>query len=405
MPATIAHAATSGRRRKMEGAESAPIFEHAPPLGVQQWLGFARPESLNFARRACLLALISWAPLVLLTMLQSLWLRVDHLTPLLSQIGVHARYLVAVPLLVLAEAWCVPQINEITRHFLESGMVRQTNHVQWANMLASTRKFLQLPSAEVAVFVFSYLVVLATVFSYHTQELPVWAASGGMTPIFSPAGWWHMLVSLPLLLALILGWMWRLAVWGQLLRLISRLDLRLVASHPDHCAGLRFLGQSLRAFAPVAMALAVIAAGHSAHLVMSGSGLPMPQFAFNIGLTLSVMALFVAPLLIFLPTLMGIWRQGSLAYGTLADEAGQAFEQKWLGISQDDRGSILEQPDSSALTDLYAVVANVHAIRFVPVDLRDLITLAVAILLPFVPVVVLAFPLDEIWRSIRSILL
>ncbi len=55
-------------------------------------------------------------------------------------------------------------------------------------------------------------------------------------------------------------------------------------------------------------------------------------------------------------------------------------------------------------TDLYAVVANVHAIRFVPVDLKDLIPLAAAMLLPFVPVVLLAFPLNVIWAQIKSLL-
>ena len=66
---------------------------------------------------------------------------------------------------------------------------------------------------------------------------------------------------------------------------------------------------------------------------------------------------------------------------------------------------MLEKPDFSTVNDLYAVVANVHSIRFVPVDIKDLIMLAAAILLPFVPVVLLAFPLDEIWNYIGSLLL
>ena len=49
-------------------------------------------------------------------------------------------------------------------------------------------------------------------------------------------------------------------------------------------------------------------------------------------------------------------------------------------------------------------MANVHAIRFVPVDLKDLTTIVVAMLLPFVPVVLLAFPLDAIWAQIKSLL-
>jgi hypothetical protein len=365
----------------------------------------AKPSALNVGRRALLLALIAWAPLVLLALVQSLWLRADHITPILSQVGVHARYLAAVPLLILAEAWCVPQLNATTRHFVDSGIVSQHDRGRFDEALASTRSLLKSPSAELAVFGFAYLIVLATILSYQRDEMPSWAVSGGITPIFSPAGWWHMLVSLPVLLVLIFGWLWRLALWTRLLCLISRLDLRLVASHPDHAAGLGFLGQSLRAFTPVALAIAAIAAGRSAYLVLSGSGLPTPQLLFNVGLALVLMALFVAPLLAFTPTLTRVWRRGALAYGGLADLIGHAFEHKWLNATQDNRRTALDKPDFSAVNDLYAVVTNVYSIRFVPVDIKDLIMLAAAILLPFMPVALLAFPLDEIWTSIGRLLL
>lgn len=404
MSATLTYPAADGQNRTITSAENAVLFEHAPPLGVQQWLGLAKPPALNVGRRACLLALIGWIPLVLFALLQSLWLNADHVTPFLSQVGVHARYLAAVPLLVLAEAWCVPQINAIVRHFFESGMVRQQDRGQFADALSSTRAGLQSRGAEIAVFAFAYLIVLATILSYQREDLPAWAASSGITPVFSPAGWWHMLVSLPLLLVLTFGWLWRLALWARLLWLISRLDLQLVASHPDHAAGLGFLGQSVRAFSAVALALTTVSAGRSAYLVLSGSGLPTPQLMFNVGLALVLVTLFVAPLLAFTPRLMRVWRNGALLYGDLADKVGHAFEQKWLAASEN-RGNPLEKSDFSAVNDLYAVVGNVHAIRFVPVDIKDLIVLAAAILLPFVPVVLLAFPLDEIWTSVGKLLL
>jgi len=86
----------------------------------------------------------------------------------------------------------------------------------------------------------------------------------------------------------------------------------------------------------------------------------------------------------------------------LANQVGQAFERKWL--DQKSEHSALDKPDFSATTDLFSIVANVHAIRFVPVDLKDLTTIVVAMLLPFVPVVLLAFPLDAIWAQIKSLL-
>jgi hypothetical protein len=156
----------------MSGSDNAALFEQAPPLAVQQWLGLAKPHALNIGRRALLLALVAWLPLFLFAIAQSLWLHADHVTPLLVQVGVHARYLAAVPLLVLAEAWCVPQINTITRHFAESGMVRPNDQSRFTDALSSTRILLQSRSTEVATFVCAYLIVLATILSYQREDLP-----------------------------------------------------------------------------------------------------------------------------------------------------------------------------------------------------------------------------------------
>jgi hypothetical protein len=378
------------------------LFEDAPPVGLQKRLGLLRTGQLNAGRRALLVVLVGWAPLVVLAAVQSMTARVDVLTPLLWEVGAHARYLIAAPLLVLAEAVCVPQLSEIVRHFAGSGIVDDQDRGRLEAAIDSTRRWLRSNAVEVIAIVLAYLVAAAAAISYPLDQLPAWAAPVGGMPRYSLAGWWHTLVSLPLLVLLILGWCWRLALWTRLLWRISRLELRLVASHPDHCAGLSFLGHSVRAFAIVAMALAVIVAGRSAHLVLAGGALPTQHFLFNAGLLAAIAVLFVAPLLVFIPTLVHAWQRGTLAYDALADQVGHAFERKWL--SQNVDKSALEKPDFSATTDLYGVVANVHAIRFVPVDLKDVIPLVAAMLLPFVPVVLLAFPLDAIWGHLKSLL-
>jgi hypothetical protein len=257
---------------------------------------------------------------------------------------------------------------------------------------------------EGLVLILAYLVALAAALSHSSGQLPVWAQPAGGMPRFSLAGWWHTLVSLPLLLMLILGWIWRLIAWTWLLWRVSRLKLRLVASHPDHCAGLAFLGHSVRAFAVVAMAFAVIVAGRSANIVLQGGGLPTQHLAFNIGLLISIAALFVGPLLVFVPVLLETWRRGTFEYGVLTAEMGHFFRRKWINAGKTSLEA-LEKPDFSAVADLYSVAANVHAMRFIPVDIKDLIALACAMLLPFVPVVLMMFPMDVIWDHIKSPLL
>jgi hypothetical protein len=380
------------------------LFEHAPPNRVQRRLGLIKPDNLNVNRRALLFALICWLPLVLLAIVDSAVTHTDTVTSLFWQIGLHARYLIAVPLLVLAEAACVPQLNAIVRHFVDSGIVSERDRRKFEGAVASTRGLLQSSTVEFVVIALAYLVVLATVLSHSLDQLPIWATPGGIVPRYSLAAWWHTLVSLPLMLTLIFGWFWRLALWARLLWLISRLDLRLVASHPDHCAGLSFVGHSVRAFAVVALAFAAIVAGRSAYLVVTASALPTVNLYFNLGLMLAVIVLFVAPLLAFTDNLARIWRRGTLEHGALASQIGSLFERKWLDARNADQ-TAFEKPDFSATADLYSIVTNVHAIRFVPVDLKDLIPLIAAMLLPFVPVLLLAVPVDVLWGHIKSLLL
>src|SRR5262249_8250592 len=152
--------------------------------------------------------------------------RIDLISPLLWEVGAHARYLVAAPLLVLAGAVCGPRLNEIIGYFGSSGIVGEQDRGRFEAAVASTRRRLRSDAAEIVAVVLAYLVALAAAFSYPGDQLPQWAAPVAGMPRFSLAGWWHMLVSLPLLLLLIFGWCWRLALWANLLWCISRLKLR-----------------------------------------------------------------------------------------------------------------------------------------------------------------------------------
>ena len=406
MPAmSTAYSAAIAGAAVSTAARDAVLFENAPPVAVQRWVGLVKPGEFNVKRRALLFVLIGWAPLILLAMVQSVASRSDDLTPLLWQVGVHARYLVAVPLLVLAEGICAPQLNAIVQHFVTSGMVDERDRGRFGAAVASTRRLLQSRTAEAVVLVLTYLIVLAAMLSHPVDELPPWVGPNGTMPMYSPAGWWHALVSLPLLLALIFGWLWRLLLWARLLWLASRLRLRLVAAHPDHCAGLAFLGQSVRAFAIVALAVAAIVAGRSAYLVIGGAGLPTPNIYFNIGLMVVVMVLLVAPLAIFTPMLMQVWRRGTFEYGALADRVGQSFEQKWLHGGKAEPSALERARLLDHHRSLFGGGERPSHPKFVPVGVKDLAALAGAMLLPFVPVVLLAFPLDVIWSHLKGLLL
>lgn len=377
------------------------LFESGPPLELQRRIGMLRDGQLHVWRRAGLVVLITWAPLLVLSLLQSAF-DAGSARSFLGDAGAHARFLFAAPLLILAESECGARLSAIIRNFHDAGLVRDEQRERFEAAVRSTRRLIDSSVAEIAVIALAILVIAAAAFSYPIGELPAWQRTGQTA--LSWGGWWHVLISLPILAILLLAWVWRFVLWALLLWRIANLDLRLVASHPDRNAGLGFLGQSLRAFSPVAMALATIAAGRSANVALQGGALPTPYLIFNVGFLVSIVVLFTAPLLVFGQPLLNLWRHATLEYGALASRVGEAFEKKWLQTRQDDNVNMLEKPDFSATTDLYGVVANVYALRLVPVDLTGVIAICIAVLLPFVPVVLLAIPMQTIWSNLKSLM-
>ena len=65
----------------------------------------------------------------------------------------------------------------------------------------------------------------------------------------------------------------------------------------------------------------------------------------------------------------------------------------------------MEVQDFSATTDLYAVAENVSEMRELPFTLRDLIgPIGVSAMLPFIPLALLAMPLEVILSGVAKLL-
>ena len=91
-------------------------FGAGPYTGIQAPLGLIKSDALRVGRRALLLGVIAWVPLVLLSAVEGLALRPDPRESMLLDIAAHARYLIGLPLLVIAEAVCLPGLAAIARH-------------------------------------------------------------------------------------------------------------------------------------------------------------------------------------------------------------------------------------------------------------------------------------------------
>jgi hypothetical protein len=383
----------------MFGVES--IFEGGPPRRLTALARLPSPIAPNATVRAVLTFGIAWIPLAVLVAIDIVLGRPGILYSFVEDIGVHARYAIAAPLLVLGHVVCARRLGRIAYHFQVSGLLDEDDQRRVREALEATRRRVHSLWAEAVVilFVYSQVAVIVTLEPQILRQAAWQVAADGVG--LSPAGWWHGVVSVPLLLALLLGWLWRIANWAWFLRTVSRLNLRLVSAHPDQAGGLGFLSQSVRAFCIVGMGLGAIVAGRFGYIYRHDLATPFTNVLLVGGVAALALILAVGPLLFFMRPLMQSWRQGALEYGVLASDMGVQFERSWFGGNE---RPMLAEPDFSAATDLYQVVSNVYSMRFIPVDPRSLLMLVVATLTPFVPAMFLSMPTQMVLGELKALL-
>jgi hypothetical protein len=382
------------------------LFDGGPPLGTLKALGLVRPAERHTAHRALIATIIGWMPLAVLATAEELAYPGGTARSFFTDVAVHARFLIALPLFVLAEADAIQRFGQIACHFLSAGFVQEKDRERYADVVGSTRRLLDSRAAALAALALAYALVFLLLSSLRAVDVPAWHWAGGRSSrSLSMAGWWHWLVSIPLLLLLLWGWLWRLLLWWRFLALMARLELRLVPAHPDRAGGLKFVSESIRGYRLLAFAIGAIVAGTEMNLTLKAGQPPLDFKNAAIGVAVFVAALGAGPLLVFFANLQGLKRRGILEYGALGREVGAEFERRWLHRAARPDGNALETSEFSAMTDLYQVVANVHEMKPLPFGWRDLIPLLLAGLLPFVPVALMAVPLKDMIGALTKLLL
>jgi hypothetical protein len=375
------------------------MFDGGPPIRLQRALHLAKPGKPRIAERAMLVAFLGWVPLAIFVAAQG------EASAFFSDFETYARSLIAAPLLILAERDCQARLGAVANHFRESGLVHGSDLPRFNEAAASTRRLLDSQTVEFLVVILAFFATGALLQSTFANK-PVWLKSSqDVAAHLTIAEVWYVLVSRPLLLILILGWLWRQFLWTRFLWLMSRLDLQLVPSHPDHVGGLKFISSSLRGYRLLCVAFGVMAAGVTANRVVHEGAAPTVLKDTVVVVVVLVLLLFVAPLTIFLKKLRQTKRRGIFEYGSLAASLGLALERKWLNRPEGDKQDPLEAPDFSATTDLYAVTANAYAMKEIPFGFKSVGELVVATLIPFFPIALMAVPLKVILRDLAKFVL
>ena len=194
-------------------------------------------------RRIIVIALFAWLPLLVLSVVEGHAWGSGVTMPFLYDVDAHVRFLIALPLLVVAELVVHQRMRPVIRQFVERGLIADAARAKFDAALASALRLRNSVVAEVGMIAFVYGVGVLVIWRTHTAvDVASWygaTAQGRWQP--SLAGWWFGCVSLPLFQFILLRWYFRLFVWARFLWHVSRIELKLVPTHPDRCGGLGFL--------------------------------------------------------------------------------------------------------------------------------------------------------------------
>ena len=319
---------------------------------------------------------------------------------------VHARFLLVVPLLIIAEFVVHRRIRPLPQQFLDRKLIPDSALPRFDAAIASALRLRNSMLAEVLLLAFVYGVGILVIWrQYVTLGTSTWYATpsaGGPEP--SWAGRWYGGVSMPIFQFLLCRWYFRLFIWARFLWQVSRLELRLIPTHPDRVGGLSFLSETSLAFFVLAVAHGAMVAGPLAGRIFF-LGASLPQFKAEIAvLVIFMLCVVLGPLLVFAPQLFEAKWRGIREYGTLAGSYVREFDAKWLRRPPPANESFVGSADIQSLADLGNSYEVVRSMRLAPITNLAVLGVVAATLLPIAPLVLTVMPLEELLKKLSSIL-
>ncbi|MEJ2530529.1 MAG: hypothetical protein P8Y92_01910 [Halioglobus sp.] len=356
--------------------------------------------------RVIVISLFAWLPMLILALVQGNLLGDDVSIPFLLDFKVHARFLVAMPLLLAAEVLVQQRMSDVVDQFPARNLVPEASVAQFESAISSVSRLRDAAFVEASLFALVYSLDMFVIWrGYLAPEVTTWyATTSALGTELSPAGMWYFFIGLPLLQFLFLRWYYRLFLWARFLWQVSRIRLNLLATHPDRVAGLGFLSNTVNALITLALAHGALLAGHIADLVLY-RGAELRQFGPEIvAVVVLVQCIVFMPLLVFAGQIMRTRWRGLMQYEALSSRYAYEFESTWLRGGVSPGQTLVGNGDLQSLADLDSGYQIVRGMGLVPVSWRAVLLLAVATLIPIAPLLLTVMPFRELLGKVAGIL-
>ena len=332
-------------------------------------LGQAKDDGRHAVVRPLLVVLVTWLPLFILSVAQGVAYGPQIQIPFLKDFAVNVRFLVALPILLLAGSAVDGTWHSIVSQFLSSGLVGESELPSFEAVIAKVTRLRDSALPELVILVLAFLPsILALKTAALMSGVTNWHVIGMGSTETSLAGRWFDVVSMPIFRFMLLQWVWRMFLWTCFLWRASRTKLYLVASHSDLAAGLGFVTGGQKAYSPIVFAGgAVIAAQVGNAIAYEGQSLSTMKFSMIAYGVLAIL-LLVAPLVVLGPVLRNVKRRALREYGELVTTHNQLFETKWIRNKRSHDDVILGNPDASSLIDLGDSFTVIRQMVIIPIN-------------------------------------
>jgi hypothetical protein len=315
------------------------------------------------------------------------------------------RFLVAVPLLIVAEGMAHGLTMQLLPYFVQSGVVPERALPRFCEVLAGIVKLRDTTVPWIAILAFVVAALTVTDIIREPHEA-AWAIEGdGSARHLGFGALWFLYVGRPIYLMLLIGWVWRVILMFLLFRGIAGLDLVIVPTHPDRAGGLGFLERFPKAFAPVALAAgAVLAAGWAHDVVYHGASaqsMQLPMVAFVV----TALLVFLSPLLVFAGPLLKAKKQALLDYGALIGRHGKLVRERWIEGREVKEDAILNAPELGPVADTTSLYEAVKQMRIVPLGKASIAPILLAAAIPMIAVFAIQVPVKDILKMLMKALI
>jgi hypothetical protein len=355
------------------------------------WLTLARGD---WVRLALVVVAVTWLPIVVLSIVE--WRTTGMWPALFLSYSMHAKLLVAIPVLLAADAVMNMRTCRCIERIVDERWVEPVPKVLALIAAAERRR-----DSGVAEIVVLALAVIASQALLWGVLQPLGFERGRGLAHLSAAAVWNGAIALCIYQFLLFRWLWRWLIWVRLMWGLSRLTLRALPTHPDKQGGLGFLAEVPSGFASVIFAMSAVQSSVWADKV---SFAHVSVMSFKKELAVLVVVAFLLTLLPLVPFVRPLWLARFTAvreYGRLSADLARMFHARW--VQRDEREGLLGTPDVSSLTDMATSYEVIKEMRPLPLSLYTILIVGLAVLVPMIPLALMQVPLVELLRKLSGI--